>query len=71
MKESKGVEKGTVRRNAFVVRVWQEGGRPGWQAWVQHVRSGEAVLVQNGEELLAFVEHRIGKLNSSPPRGLR
>ena len=52
-------------RHSFIVRIWREEGYAGWRGWVQHTRSGEATVVQDLDELLAFVEHRAGELRSN------
>jgi hypothetical protein len=65
------MEKEAKQWDSFVVRIWRQEGSPGWRGWVQHVRSGESVLVQNGEELLAFVEQRTGILTGTGRKGLK
>jgi hypothetical protein len=65
------MEKETMHRESFIIRIWRQEGNPGWRGWVQHVRSGESGLVQSREELLAFVEGRTGRLDGSPRKGLR
>ena len=65
-------------RSSFVIRIWwEEGGTPGdsqpiWRGWVQHVRSGDEVFVQDAEGLLSFIEQWTGKLSvlDRPPAEL-
>jgi hypothetical protein len=55
----------SAARHSFIVRIWREEGSVGWRGWVQHTRSGESTVVQDLDELLAFVEHRTGELGSN------
>ena len=54
------------QRSTFVLRIWREekDGREQtvWRGWVQHVRSGEEVYVQDLTNLIHFMEQRTGKL---------
>ena len=52
-------------RHSFVVRMWREEGQYAWLGSVQHVGSGVEVCVASLDELLAFIERRIGR----PPQG--
>ena len=56
-------------RNSFVLRIWreEEDGREQsiWRGWIQHVRSGEEVYVQNQAELIQFIEQHTGKLEDA------
>lgn len=55
------------QRHAFVLRIWQEEGIP-WRGWVQHTASQEQAYFQNVEELLAFLQERMGGSSSAPIR---
>lgn len=61
----------TGHRDSFILRIWRESGKPGWLGWVQHARTGESVSVKNLEALLAFIEHRTGKLTGISRKGLK
>ncbi|HEY54069.1 MAG TPA: hypothetical protein G4N94_11490 [Caldilineae bacterium] len=63
------------KRNTFVLRIWreEEDGREqdAWRGWIQHVRSGKEVYVQDLLSLIHFVEQRTGRLTDrshSPTR---
>jgi hypothetical protein len=45
MKEIQSTKSKITRRDSFVIRIWQEEGKPGWKGWVQHARSGESSLI--------------------------
>jgi hypothetical protein len=60
----------TTRRDAFIVRIWQEAGQPGWQGWVQHVRTRESAVVRSADELVAFIEEWTDALSGVCPKGL-
>lgn len=45
-------------RHSFVVRIWREVDHNQWRGLVQHVRTGDELLVQELDQLLAFIEHR-------------
>ncbi len=62
---------GPMRTQSFVLRIWRDRGRPGWQGWIQHVRSGESASVSSVGELLAFVQRFAGELEDTASRGLR
>ena len=47
-------------RHSFVVRVWREAGLPQWRGRVQHSRTGDAVFIQDLDELLTFIKDRTG-----------
>jgi hypothetical protein len=61
----------TAHRDAFIVRIWREEGKPEWRGWVQHVRTGDSVSVQSLDELVTFIERRTGKLTDPSRRGLK
>ena len=62
-------------RDSFVVRIWREVDHNQWRGWVQHIRTGDELLAQEMDQLLAFIECRTkGVAQSSsaePPSGLR
>jgi hypothetical protein len=58
-------------RHSFVIRIWHAAGRPGWEGWVQHARSGETASVRSVDELVAFIERRAGNLAPTRRDGLR
>jgi hypothetical protein len=62
-------------RDSFVVRIWREVDHNQWRGWVQHIRTGDELLVGEMDQLLAFIECRTkGVAQSSsaePPSGLR
>jgi hypothetical protein len=58
------------RRNAFVLRIWRDtregrGAAKEWTGWIQHVRSGESIYVQNMADIIEFIEKRTGKLENN------
>ena len=59
------------KRNSFLLRVWWEeteanpDGKCLWRAWVQHIRSGEDIYVEEVEALLSFIERWAGRLRGS------
>ncbi|MBU1747201.1 MAG: hypothetical protein KKA73_05895 [Chloroflexi bacterium] len=56
----------TIRNHSFVVRIWrEEEDTPAWRGWVQHAGTGEETYVRELDELLAFIEHRAGRLAGS------
>jgi hypothetical protein len=61
------------RYNSFVLRIrWAQNnaradGPCHWQAWVQHVHSGETVYVQDMAGLLVFIERWAGSMEVDPP----
>lgn len=60
-----------TRRDAFVVRICQERDKPGWQGWVQHADTGESAPVRELDDLLAFIEQRIGRPRGTFRRGIK
>ena len=62
-------------RHSFVVRIWREVGHNQWRGWVQHIRTGDERLVEEMDQLLAFIECRTKAVARSspaePPSGLR
>jgi hypothetical protein len=71
MKEIQSTKPKITRRDSFVIRIWQEEGKPGWKGWVQHARSGESSLIRDLGDLLAFIERRLGKLDTTARKGLK
>jgi hypothetical protein len=71
MNEDRRLNLQTTVRDSFVVRIWRERDRPGWQGWVQHTATGESVSVRSVDDLLAFIECRTGRLDGAAPKGLR
>jgi hypothetical protein len=71
MGKGMGSKQQAVRRDSFVVRIWRERDRPGWQGWVQHTGTGESAPVRDREELWAFIEERAGALAEDAPTGLQ
>ena len=65
------MEKQIAHRDAFIVRIWREEGRPGWRGWVQNVRTGDSAPVQSLDELVAFIEGWTGKLTDPGRKGLK
>lgn len=61
----------TTQRDSFVVRIWRERDEPGWQGWVQHANTGESASVRRIDELLAFIESRVGRLTDTGRTGLK
>jgi hypothetical protein len=61
----------TAVRDSFVVRIWRERNKPGWQGWVQHAGTGEWASVRRIDELVAFIERRTGKLSTTTQKGLK
>jgi hypothetical protein len=49
-----------VYRHSFVVRIWREVGLSKWRGWVQHACTGDAILIRELDDLLAFIEDRTG-----------
>jgi hypothetical protein len=45
-------------RHSFVVRIWREVDHNQWRGWVQHIRTGDELLAQELDQLLAFIECR-------------
>ncbi|MBN1138452.1 MAG: hypothetical protein JXM73_17820 [Anaerolineae bacterium] len=60
-----------TRRDSFVVRIWQEEGDSDWAGWVQHVNTGESARVRRLDDLLLFIEHCTGKLETTAQKGLK
>lgn len=60
-----------THRDAFVVRIWRERDKPGWQGWVQHADTGESTAVRTTDDLLAFIEKRAGKLREAARKGIK
>lgn len=66
-------------QSSFVIRIWWEQADDAsadhsvWRGWVQHIRSGETVHVQDLEGLLDFIERWTGKLATpdEPPARLK
>ncbi|HNS50707.1 MAG TPA: hypothetical protein PKO09_05945 [Anaerolineae bacterium] len=71
MDETRNSRARATRRDSFIVRIWCEGGRPGWKAWVQHAGTGESAMVQELDGLLDFIEARTDGLRLSTRRGIR
>jgi hypothetical protein len=65
------MEKRPTRRDTFIVRIWREEGQPGWTGRVQHIGTGEVVLVRSLDKLLTFVERQTGKLTGPVRKGLK
>jgi hypothetical protein len=61
----------TTRRDSFVVRIWHERDKPGWQGWVQHADTGESALVHELDDLVVFIEQRIGRPRGTFRRGIK
>ena len=45
-------------RHSFVVRIWREVDHIQWRGWVQHIPTGDELLVKELDQLLAFIECR-------------
>lgn len=60
-----------VQRNSFLIRIWREPDQVQWRGWVQHVRTGEAIFIQDLEQLRDFFECYSGKLTKPPHKGLK
>lgn len=58
-------------RESFVLRIWHENDQSNWQGWVQHVRTGETILVRQIDDLLDFIELWTGKLDRRSDKGLK
>ncbi len=58
-------------RESFVVRIWHDEDSSQWQGWVQHARTGEAVMVKQVDELLGFIERWTGRLDCKEDEGLK
>lgn len=65
------MKKHRMHRDTFIIRIWREEGQPGWTGRVQHVGTGESILVQSLDKLLAVIESRTGKLTGSDRKGLK
>ena len=65
------MKKQKKRRDTFILQIWREEGKPGWTGRVQHVSTGESVLVRTLDKLLAFVERHTGKLTDAGRKGLK
>jgi hypothetical protein len=59
------------RSNSYIIRIWREDGKPGWQGWIQHARTGESAFFQRLDDLLAFIERSAGKLTEPKQKGLK
>ena len=52
--------------HAFVLRLWREDDDDDdkiWRGWIQHVGTGEATTIQDGETLLHFIERWTGQIS--------
>jgi hypothetical protein len=65
------MEQQIAHRDAFIIRIWREEGRPGWRGWVQHAGAGESAVVRNVDELVAFIERWTGELTGPSRKGLK
>ena len=65
------VTKDRARRECFVVRIWQETDQPTWKVLVQHSRTGRCAVLQEPEELLAFIYAQIRDQPGPVQKGLR
>ncbi|MBU1748898.1 MAG: hypothetical protein KKA73_14510 [Chloroflexi bacterium] len=64
-------EEARSHSNSYIIRIWREEGKPGWQGWVQHARTRESAFFQRLDELLAFIERQAGKLVEPSDKGLK
>ncbi len=71
MREKSTHKNSSVVRHSFVAHVWREEGQTEWRYRVQHVRSGESVLLRSLDELGAFIERWTGKLSGPGRKGLK
>lgn len=65
------IHRSRVVRHSFVVRIWQNEGKAGWQGQVQHVATGESVAVRDADELVAFIEKQMDEPDQAGPKGLK
>jgi hypothetical protein len=56
-----------IYRHSFVVRIWREVNLPEWRGRVQHACTGDAILFGELDELLAFIEDRMGGWTDQSP----
>ena len=55
--------------HSFVVRVWREVGKDDavWRGYIDHVGSGERIYFQNLEDVIWFIQERIGTQPADSP----
>jgi len=46
----------SLRYNAYLIRLWEEGTRGVWRASAQHVQSGVTVRFADAADLFAFLQ---------------
>ena len=56
----------SLRYNAYLIRLWEEGVPGVWRASVQHVQSGATVRFANAAELLAFLQTQMADAAPMP-----
>lgn len=49
----------STQTDSFVLRIWRQRGQQGWRGWVQHTRTGESDVVQDMDQLAAFIERHV------------
>ena len=69
--KEQSMEKHRLRRDTFILRIWWDEDELEWTGQVQHVGSSESALVRSLDKLLAFIEHRTGKLTNTRRKGLQ
>lgn len=58
-------------RESFIVRIWRDDENPDtWRGQLQHVRSGEAIPIDDIKNLSAYVEAWVQK-NAQQKNGLK
>jgi hypothetical protein len=60
-----------AQRESFLVRVWWRPGQAVQEVWIQHVRSGETVIVHGLDGIVTFIERWSPQPTPKEQQGLR
>lgn len=60
-----------TQTDSFVLRIWRQRDQQDWRGWVQHTRTGESAVVQDMDQLAAFIERHVRDETSDAHKRLR
>jgi hypothetical protein len=61
------MQRPSLRYNAYLIRLWEEGAPGAWRASAQHVQSGESVRFADAAHLFAFLQSQLDNVAEAKP----
>lgn len=61
------MQRPSLRYNAYLIRLWEEGVPGRWRASAQQVPSGESVRCADAAQLFAFLQSQLGTASEAAP----